>query len=142
MRATITHEFIETVPDRLDDGIIYISLTYATAVHRCCCGCGHEVVTPLHPKQWSVTFNGETVSLSPSIGNWSFACRSHYWVREGQIRPARIFGTAEVARLRAEDELLLDRHFNRSEGEKPDDRVEAGAGWWRTIAARFRCPRS
>lgn len=138
MRTTISHEFVETIPDRLDDGIIYISLAYATAAHVCCCGCGHEVVTPLHPKQWSVTFNGETVSLSPSIGNWSFACRSHYWVRQGQIWPARDFGTAEVARLRADEELLLDRHFNSSAEEEPDSRAAVGAGWWRTNTAWFR----
>lgn len=138
MRTTIRHEFVGTVPDRLDDGIIYISLAYATAVHLCCCGCGHEVVTPLHPKQWSVTFNGETVSLSPSIGNWSFDCRSHYWVRDGQIWPARNFGAAEVARLRAEDEFLLDQHFSRSAKEHTDDRAEVEASWWRTVTARFR----
>jgi hypothetical protein len=138
MRTTITHEFVETVPDRLDDGIIYISLAYATAVHLCCCGCGHEVVTPLHPTQWSVTFDGETVSLAPSIGNWSFACRSHYWVRQGQIWPARNFGAAEVARLRADDELLLERHFNSSAEKKDADRVTVGAGWWHTITARLR----
>ncbi|MFC4855982.1 DUF6527 family protein [Actinophytocola glycyrrhizae] len=31
-------------------------------------------------------FNGETVSLSPSIGNWSFPCRSHYYSLERSER--------------------------------------------------------
>ena len=28
--------------------------------------------------------NGMT-TLDPSIGNWSFACRSHYFMRKGRV---------------------------------------------------------
>jgi hypothetical protein len=50
---------------------IYISIRFATVGHKCCCGCGREVITPLSPTDWSLTSDGETVSLHPSIGNWS-----------------------------------------------------------------------
>lgn len=83
------HEFVEYVPERLDDGVIYVSVRFATVVHRCACGCGREVVTPLSPSDWRLTFDGETISLYPSIGNWSFPCRSHYWIAENNIRWAR-----------------------------------------------------
>jgi hypothetical protein len=79
------HRFVEFVPDCLDEGVLYISMPYATAVHRCACGCGHQVVTPLSPTDWSLTFDGETVSLDPSIGNWSFPCKSHYWIWGGNV---------------------------------------------------------
>ncbi|WP_417924835.1 DUF6527 family protein [Collimonas pratensis] len=26
---------------------------------------------------WSLTYDGKTVSLDPSIGNWSLPCRAH-----------------------------------------------------------------
>lgn len=79
-QVRLSHEFVEFIPENLQESVLYISIVYATAVHRCFCGCGREVVTPLSPTDWSLTFNGETTSLSPSIGNWSFPCRSHYWI--------------------------------------------------------------
>ena len=84
MHTTISHEFVDVIPGHLDEGILYICIPYTTAVHKCFCGCGHEVVTPLAPRQWSLIFDGETISLTPSIGNWSFPCRSHYWIRAGE----------------------------------------------------------
>jgi hypothetical protein len=35
---------------------LYVSLEYATAIHACACGCGNEVVTPLSPNGWKLTF--------------------------------------------------------------------------------------
>lgn len=86
MRASrIEHQFVEEIPRQIQGGILYISTTYATAMHRCACGCGAEVVTPLSPTDWSLIFDGETVSLTPSIGNWAFPCRSHYWIDRGEV---------------------------------------------------------
>jgi hypothetical protein len=82
---TIQHKFVEFIPDTLEEGILYITLEYATALHKCACGCGNEVVTPLTPKDWKLIFDGKTVSLYPSIGNWRFPCRSHYWIENNQI---------------------------------------------------------
>jgi Family of unknown function (DUF6527) len=79
------YEFVEYVPDELTEGMLYVSIPFATAVHKCCCGCGREVVTPLAPTGWSLTFDGKTVSLAPSIGNWSYPCQSHYWIRRNNV---------------------------------------------------------
>src|SRR5207249_907622 len=77
-RATAyTHEFIEFIPEELVDGVVYISIEYATASHRCMCGCSSKIVTPLAPNRWAITFDGHTVSLRPSIGNWSYQCKAH-----------------------------------------------------------------
>src|SRR5688572_6733460 len=84
----LTPVFVEDIPDLLSDGHLYISIQYATVLHKCPCGCGHEVVTPLSPTDWRLVFDGETVSLEPSIGNWSFPCQSHYWITRSQVRPA------------------------------------------------------
>jgi len=81
----IKYKFVEKIPDSLLSGVVYISVEYGTAVHKCCCGCGNEVVTPLSPKDWRLTFDGESISLHPSIGNWNFVCKSHYWIINNRV---------------------------------------------------------
>jgi hypothetical protein len=86
---TIQHRFVKYIPDELEEGVLYISMEYRTAVHKCICGCGNKVVTPITPDSWTFSFNGKTVSLSPSIGNWNFECKSHYFIRNSTIVLAR-----------------------------------------------------
>jgi len=85
MLRQLEHKFVKSVPRALEPGVLYVSLEYATIVHSCCCGCGEEVVTPLSPTDWKMTFDGASISLSPSIGNWNLKCRSHYFVRQGKV---------------------------------------------------------
>jgi hypothetical protein len=102
MRRTtvIQHEFIAEAPREMKDATLYISIEYGTCIHKCLCGCGSEVVTPLSPKQWSLTYDGETVSLWPSVGSWSLPCQSHYVIRHDRVRWARRFTPAEIAEVR------------------------------------------
>ena len=81
----LSHKFVKNIPEYIENGIIYISMDYATAIHKCCCGCGEEVVTPFSPTDWNLVFDGETISLYPSIGNWSFPCHSHYWITKNKV---------------------------------------------------------
>jgi hypothetical protein len=94
--SRLTHVFVEYLPDKIARGKLYISMQHATAAHQCCCGCGREVVTPLSPKDWQLTYDGRSISLTPSIGNWSYPCRSHYWIRHDRVvwadTPPRIEG--------------------------------------------------
>jgi len=76
----LTHEFVESFPGKLEDGKVYVSIKFATSTHKCCCGCGNQVVTPISRIGWKLIFDGESISLDPSIGNWSFPCKSHYWI--------------------------------------------------------------
>lgn len=78
-------EFVTHVPDKMEADILYISIPFSTVLHLCPCGCGNEVVTKISPSRWKLMFDGETVSLSPSIGNWYFPCQSHYWIKENRI---------------------------------------------------------
>jgi hypothetical protein len=79
------HKFVEYIPDEISSGIFYVSMQYGTVVHKCCCGCGTEVVTPITPTDWQLIFNGESITLNPSIGNWSLKCQSHYFIRKNEI---------------------------------------------------------
>lgn len=111
----LTHQFVEFIPERLETGVIYISMVYATATHACCCGCGNKVVTPFSPTDWRLTFNGETISLHPSIGNWSFECKSHYIIRNSQVDWADKWTQQRIDTGRNRDQLAKNTyHANRN----------------------------
>lgn len=78
-------QFTEFIPEKLKNDVLYISIEYATASHKCACGCGNEVVTPFTPTDWKLIYDGETITISPSIGNWSYACRSHYIIKNSRV---------------------------------------------------------
>src|ERR1035438_3297568 len=99
----LEHRFVHYIPDQLEPGIIYISMDYATAAHSCCCGCGEQVITPFTPTDWKLIFDGETVSLWPSIGNWKFECRSHYIIRNSRILGAESWEDKQIASERRHD---------------------------------------
>lgn len=111
----LKHQFIEFIPDNLEQGTIYISIRFATASHLCCCGCGNKVVTPIRPTDWKLIFDGKTVSLDPSIGNWSFACQSHYFIRNDRIKWAPKWSREQIERGRTHDNYAKERYFSPSD---------------------------
>lgn len=125
MRSTVilTHEFVESFPDQLEDGKLYVSIDFATVAHRCACGCGHQVITPLSPADWQLTFDGESISLWPSIGNWSFDCQSHYWIKNNKVRWAAKWSPEEISAVRHSDRLAQEEYYetepNEAEVQEP-----------------------
>jgi hypothetical protein len=114
----VAHRFVEEVPRKLEPATLYISLEYGTVVHLCCCGCGEEVVTPLSPVDWKLIYDGETVSLDPSIGSWSLPCRSHYWITRGCVRWSYNVSEAEIAEARDEDRRRRRKFFSRRQAAR------------------------
>jgi hypothetical protein len=108
---SISHEFVEFIPPNLKEGTIYVSIPFATAVHKCFCGCGQEVVTPLSPTDWKLIFDGVTVSLDPSIGNWSFNCQSHYWIKRNKAIWAHRWSEDEINAGRIHDRSAKEEYF-------------------------------
>jgi hypothetical protein len=103
-QSSLRPEFVEFIPERLFEGFLYISKRYRTASHLCCCGCGLEVVTPLNPAKWQLIEHPDgKVSLRPSIGNWSSACKSHYFMTKNSIQWAGSMSPEEVEAVRAAD---------------------------------------
>jgi hypothetical protein len=121
-RTAISHKFVEFIPETLEEGILYVSIPYATAVHKCCCGCGREVVTPLSPTDWELRFDGETISLDPSIGSWALPCESHYWIRRNRVFWALRWSKEKIEDARAEQRRETDEYYAGNHlrtGEKP-----------------------
>jgi hypothetical protein len=138
-KPTLTPQFVKYIPDRLESGILYISLDFATASHKCACGCGAEAVTPLAPTGWKLSFDG-TVSLDPSIGMWSFPCRSHYWIEQNTIVWAPRWSKEQVKAGRDYDALERRRYFEERKWDAEGEGAETDrprSSFWKRIKQKL-----
>lgn len=137
----LRHEFVDLIPEGHDlkEDTLYVSMPYATTIHRCCCGCGREVVAPLSPTDWQLIFDGESVTLDPSIGNWSFPCRSHYWIRNDRAEWAFAMSQREIEAGREQDRTAKRNHYSGPRQAEVDDKTMAHSKSpvWRSIAKLF-----
>jgi len=112
--------FVEFIPEVLEAGMLYVSTRYATASHLCACGCGQKVVTPIRPTDWTLLWDGDSVSLRPSIGNFGMPCQSHYWISNGRIIWAAAVPDALIKEGRDADRRAKKRYFaERQAGTRP-----------------------
>lgn len=105
------HKFVEYIPENLIQNEIYISIEYKTVTHLCACGCKKEVVTPITPTDWKLIFNGSSISLTPSIGNWDFRCKSHYWIKENQIVWADKWNNKQIKSGKEKDKRNKQKYY-------------------------------
>ena len=136
----LEHRFVQHIPDKVEPGILYVSMEYGTAVHSCCCGCNEEVVTPFTPTDWKMIFDGETVSLHPSVGNWSLACRSHYVIQRDRIVEAGSWTDTQIEAERSRDRAAKALHYGATiSGDDASDTISqssmnhAPGGLWRRL---------
>lgn len=136
----IRHEFIELLPEKVEEGVLYISLKYKNMVHLCFCGCGSQVVTPLSPTGWSMTFDGRSVSVCPSVGNWNLSCRSHYWISKGLVEWVPEW-TDEMIEAGFSNDRAAKRGYYQKKPEpvqaQPASAVEAPRGFWARVRKWF-----
>lgn len=143
LHSRLEHRFVKHIPDSLDDGVLYISMEYATAAHRCCCGCGEEVVTPFSPTDWKLTFDGETISLWPSIGSWTLPCRSHYVIDHSAVISGSTWNERRISKR--VEHVPPDLPSGNSEPGEPSATPPTTApveepsstGFWRTLLKRI-----
>ena len=136
----IVPQFVEFVPDEVEEGILYISEVHGTAIHKCCCGCGEEVVTPITPADWLLRKQGHTVSLTPSIGNWNYACQSHYWIRRNRVEWAPRMSEEQIRRVQARDRLEKERYiaYRNAQRAPATRRAPWPSRLWVTIRSWWR----
>ena len=139
---TIEPRFVEAVPKDREDGVLYISIGYGTMVHNCACGCGSKVTTPISPATWRFTYDGDSVSVCPSIGNWSYPCRSHYWIDYNRIRWASGWSEKRIAAGRARDRSERKHYAEiKANGEKfvkHEDQEMLSRSWRWSLRRLFR----
>lgn len=114
--SVLEPRFVETFPETLEPGVLYVSLEFGSAAHSCCCGCDEEVVTPLTPTDWNITYDGETITLNPSVGSWTLPCRSHYVIHRNRVIEAPPWSDAEVAAERRRDRRAKAAHYGLDAG--------------------------
>ena len=86
--TSLRPRFVRAIPAdgrQIEEGYLYIALQYNTIVHRCACGCGGLSEIGLGPGLRTIEYDGEKVSLWPSIGARALKCRSHYWIRRNEV---------------------------------------------------------
>ncbi|MFZ2512981.1 MAG: DUF6527 family protein [Candidatus Saccharimonadales bacterium] len=124
--------FVDVIPkaEVIQYGHLYISLKYNMTSHRCASGCGQLVPLPLSPADWSLSYNGDTVSLSPSIGNGVLACHSHYFIKNSKVVWASDMSSAQAQQQQAVDAERLKRHMeDRSKVRQAQSFVQRIITW-------------
>ena len=128
------------MPETLEEGVLYVSMEYCTAIHNCVCGCGNKVVTPISPTDWRLKFDGKSISLKPSIGNWSFDCQSHYWITNNRIHWAGKWDKSEIEEGRRADQYRKQTYFEQEEVanhlapvQENSMNTENRLNWWQRI---------
>jgi hypothetical protein len=108
------HKFVEYIPTEIEENILYISLEYDVAKHKCPCGCGADIVTSLSPARWKLTYDGETVSLYPSIGNWNHKCKSHYYITNNNVVWLGAITKNQIEEVLRNDKESIKKHIESS----------------------------
>lgn len=114
---TLHPEFVEFIPKELEEGILYISMKYKAAGHKCPCGCGNMVFTPLTPFDWHLYYDGK-VTIEPSIGNWDLECKSHYWIIKNEVHFAKKWSEWKINSTKKKDRKNKKRYFQKSNRNK------------------------
>lgn len=132
-------QFVEYIPEVISQGELYVSMKYSVVIHLCACGCGEKVVTPLSPDDWQLKYDGETISLHPSIGNWDFPCQSHYWIRRNKVINAERWDKQEIHYGKGNDKKQKIKFFNgKSDNENSYTKIpNKTKGWKKVLKSLF-----
>lgn len=117
--------WVDDMPSVMKSGTVYISIKHRLTEHLCACGCKAEVSLPLGPAEWKLEYDGETVSLWPSVGNWRLSCNSHYLIEKGRTVWCRAWTPKEVMAGRTAD--------RRKREEAIQYRNRERKWWWRLV---------
>lgn len=133
---TLTPRFVQAIPRALEAGVLYVSMEYGTVVHSCCCGCGLEIVTPLTPTDWHLSFDGEAVSLWPSVGNWSLPCKSHYVIRRNQVIESGVWHQERIDAEQRRDKVAKAKFYGSPQLALGEEEKES-EGFWSRLMRRW-----
>ena len=137
---TFRHEFVDSFPLRLAERTLYISMRFASAAHNCACGCGNQVITPITPTDWQLTYDGESITLHPSIGNWNFPCRAHYFISKNKVQWAPQWTKEQIEAGRAHDRWNKGQRFAKEHNDRATrahKSYPAQNGVWKKLKALF-----
>lgn len=123
---------VERVPKEMEPGVVFHSEEFELAGLLCACGCGHRI-TLLVPDSHQVFDQGGWATVRPSIGVFDAPCRSHFFIRGGQVDWMPAFSGGQAASIM---QAQIARHVMRD--RKPLSRWGWMVAW---IAGLFSRPR-
>ena len=77
-----------SLPEKIEEGVLYISNQFGVSCHLCPCGCCTEINIPLRPTWhhgWNILREYDKVTLSPSLLNTSCPNKAHYFIVKNEI---------------------------------------------------------
>jgi len=127
----LTPKYVANLPEQLAEGVFYICEDFAATAHKCCCGCSEEVYNKLGPAKWQLTKEPDgTVSLHPSVGNWKYACRSHYWIENNRVIDAGTMSNRAIKGVLERDRRDRDRVIAQHNAQAPQT-------FWQRVGAKI-----
>lgn len=131
---------VKYIPAHADmkEGELYISQEYATAAHLCCCGCRQEVVTPLNPAKWRISLRNGVATVRPSIGNWGYPCKSHYFISNNQVVWAGAYSEQEIQLVQDHDKKAVEHLVRKKQTQhQPVGLLDTFVRWIKSTFERF-----
>lgn len=116
MKIRLQH--VHYMPKDLEAGVLYVSKEFGTAAHLCACGCGSKIRTPLGPTEWSLEETARGPTLYPSVGNWQQPCKSHYWIRNGQVVWAGKWTQKQIEAGRCAEESRRKAYYDALDSQR------------------------
>jgi len=133
-----SYQAVDRIPKQLNPGVVYHSEEFEIGALLCACGCGHRV-SLLVPDSHQITSVGGLATIHPSISVCDAPCKSHYFIRAGDVDWLPAFSSAMAA---ATMQQQIARHARRDKEPMPvtrRSRIKVGlAKAFRKLLSVFR----
>lgn len=90
------YQAVDRLPKQLSPSVVYHSEEYEIGALLCACGCGHRV-SLLVPDSHQITSLDGLATIDPSISVCDAPCKSHYFIRAGDVEWLQAFSSAMAA---------------------------------------------
>ena len=131
------HKFIDIIPIEIENNVLYISLKYNVTKHLCPCGCGSEIVATLSPVRYQLYYDGKTVSLTPSFGNWLHECKSHYLIKKDKVVWANPMSKNKMEAVIKKDKKEIKEYINKKKTKNLSEPVSKKKSLFERIISRI-----
>lgn len=125
MHVRYSYQAVDRVPKQLSPGVVYHSEEYEIGALLCACGCGHRV-SLLVPDSHQITSLVGFATINPSISVCDAPCKSHFFIRSGDVEWLPAFSSAMAATTM---QRQITRHARRDKDPVPvtrRSRIKAG----------------
>jgi Family of unknown function (DUF6527) len=89
------YQIVDRIPDQLAAGVVYHNEDFELASLLCACDCGHRV-TLLVPDSHQISSEDGLVTITPSIAVCDAVCKSHYYIKSGEVEWLPAFTGAQA----------------------------------------------